>query len=296
MTKEHTLSNGLQLHEQETRAFSLIAPSEASSVLFSSPHSGRYYPEDFRKLLRVPLMDLRRVEDAYVDELIAGVTELGAGLLTANYPRSFVDLNRSENELDSRMFRDGPPTPAGERSPRVEAGLGCIPRIAASGEDIHARKLSRKEADQRLALAYAPFHAVLDDQLNAIYARHGQAVLVDCHSMPSIIGGRRVQADIVLGTRHGSSCDESLARLVEGTFVRRGYRVLRNVPYAGGYLTEKHGRPLEDRQAIQIEINRRIYMDESEVAVHAGARKFSRDFLCAAQIILDWADQKKAAP
>ena len=296
MAQEETFSDPSAVRADQRRAFTLTAPLEQSSVLFSSPHSGRYYPEHFLEMLRVPHMDLRRVEDAFVDHLFSGVGEFGAGLISAVYARSFVDLNRSEDELDSRMFRDGPPNPAGERSPRVEAGLGCIPRIAASGEDIHSRMLTRREADDRLALAYTPFHTALSNWLGRMLKLTGKAVLVDCHSMPSVVAGRKVQADIVLGTRYGSSCDESLARLIENVFVRLGYRVLRNVPYAGGYLTQKHGQPLSERHAIQIEINRRLYLDEASVEPNQGFQKLRRDLLCVAQEISLWAEQKKPRP
>ena len=283
-------------NRDEPRAFSLTPPDASTSVIFSSPHSGRYYPDAFRALLRVPIMDLRRVEDAYVDQLFSGVRDLGAGMISAVYARSFVDLNRSETELDSRMFRDGPPDAAGERSPRVEAGLGCIPRIAARGEDIHSRMLSRKEADDRLALAYTPYHTVLSERLDQLHRESGMSVLIDCHSMPSVVAGRRVQPDIVIGTRHGSSCDESLARSVEAEFLRLGYRVLRNVPYAGGFLTQKHGRPLEDRHALQIEINRRLYLDEYSVELKPGFARLRDDLNQIVGKILDWTRQKKAAP
>lgn len=247
-------------------------------------------------MIRVPFMDLRRMEDAYVDELFGGVKEMGGGFISSVYARSYVDLNRSETELDSRMFYDGPPIPPGERSPRVEAGLGCIPRISASGEEIHGRKLSRKEADERLAHAYTPYHVALSNWMDRLKRLHGFNVMVDCHSMPSVVAGRRVVPDIVIGTRHGSACDETLARRIESSFARAGYRVLRNAPYAGGYLTQKHGRPLEDRHAVQIEINRRLYLDEMAVELKPGFARLRDDLMGVAADIIDWAKQKKAAP
>lgn len=295
------LSKTGQTNQQKTRdmtppGFYISAPAETCSVIFSSPHSGRYYPVEFQAMLDVPLMDLRRVEDAFVDQLVSGVRHLSAGLISAHYARSYVDLNRSETELDSRMFCDGPPTPAGERSPRVEAGLGCIPRIAASGTDIHARKLSRQEAEDRLVHAYAPYHKALENWLDRLYRLTGKAILIDCHSMPSHALGRRIQADIVIGTLHGASCDEGLARVIEAGFVRRGYRVLRNIPYAGGFLTAKHGRPAEGRHAIQIEINRRLYLDEHTVELKPGFHRLRDDLMAIAAQILYWSEQKKAAP
>lgn len=296
MERPEPLSTACETMDGLPPAFMFHAPQPDCSVLFSSPHSGRCYPADFRSELRVPLMDLRRVEDAHVDQLIYGVRQFGAGLITANYARSYVDLNRSETEIDSRMFRNGPPTPAGERSPRVEAGLGCIPRIAASGQDIHSGMLSREEAEKRLNRAYRPYHDAIDAALADIRASHGHVVLVDCHSMPSVVAGRRIQADIVLGNRHGAASDESLVRMVEGEFTRRGYRVLRNVPYAGGYITQKHGVPLQDRHALQIEINRRLYLNESTVELKPGFYRLRDDLLAIAKKVVVWAEQKKAAP
>lgn len=280
----------------EMEPYSWVPPAGDSSVVFASPHSGRFYPSSFLDLLKVPLIDLRRVEDAYVDRLISEVDSLGIGRLEAHFARSYVDLNRAEEELDSRMFRDGPPTPAGERTPRVEAGLGCIPRIAASGEDIHARKLKRSEAENRLDLAYRPYHDRLTRELERLRQNTGLSVLVDCHSMPSQIGGRRIQADMIIGTRHGSACDESLVRVVEGCLSQLGYRTLRNQPYAGGFVTKTHGNPLEDAQAIQIEINRKLYLDESRVELLPGWTRLQRNLYRLGERVLSWAEQKKAAP
>lgn len=296
MSQLHTISVTPASLSSEIPGYRLTSPQNGCAVIFSSPHSGRYYPQDFIDLLQVPLMDLRRVEDAYVDLLVSSVPNLDAGLISAVFSRSYVDLNRSPDELDSRMFRDGPPNPAGERSPRVEAGLGCIPRIGASGKEIHSRMLSRQEADQRLDLAYRPYHDMLESWLNSIRRHTGHSVLIDCHSMPSVIGGRRIQADIILGNRHGKSCDESLTRLIENEFLKLGYRVLRNAPYAGGYLTERHGNPENNQHAIQIEINRRLYLDEDAVRQTWQFNRLKTHLTSIAARIIDWSEQKKAAP
>ena len=295
MTQVNTFPDESPSDALHKPAFVLSAPQDDCPVLFASPHSGRFYPVAFQALLRVPLLDLRRVEDAFIDQLISPVSQLGIGTLSAVFARSYVDLNRSETELDSRMFSDGAPTPAGERSPRVEAGLGCIPRIAASGQDIHQRKLSRHEAEDRLEQAYRPYHRALTNWLELITKRCGRAVLIDCHSMPSVIGGRRIRADIIIGTRHGSSCDESLARTVENHFLSLGYKVARNSPYAGGYCTQHHGRPLEDRHALQIEINRRLYMDEDAVRLKPGFYRLQSDVKALGQSVLGWAHRTRRA-
>lgn len=296
MSHLHTISVTPASLSGDIPGFRLTLPQNNCAVMFSSPHSGRYYPQDFIDLLKVPLMDLRRVEDAYVDLLFSSVAQMDAGMITAVYARSYVDLNRSPDELDSRMFRDGPPNPAGERSPRVEAGLGCIPRIAASGADIHSRMLSRKEADDRLERAYRPYHDLLTNWMATTRHRLGHSVLVDCHSMPSVIGGRRINADIILGNRHGQSCDEGLTRAVENEFSRLGYRVLRNAPYAGGYLTEQHGNPALGQHAIQIEINRKLYLDEDAVRQTWQFNKVKTHLTAVARRVVEWSAQKKAAP
>ena len=191
--------------------------------------------------LRVPLMDLRRTEDAFVDELFSSVPETGAKLVFANYSRTYVDLNRDARELDPAMFLDGPPRKVAVPTPRVEAGLGCLPRIAAGGEPIYATRLSRAEGEYRLAHVHDTYHEYVRRTLEAYRREAGIAVLIDCHSMPSKQPGRRKLADIVLGDRLGSSCDNRLTSLAERTLRDFGYTVSRNAPYAGGYTTRCYG-------------------------------------------------------
>ena len=296
MFNEETYSVTTPVSQAKRAAYFLSAPLETCSVIFSSPHSGRHYPENFKKRLNVPLLDLRRAEDAFIDQMFSPVTAMGAGLISAVYARSYLDLNRASDEIDARMFRDGPPNPSLSRTPRVEAGLGCIPRIATSGIEIHSEPLPRQEADERLTLAYTPYHAALANWLNLMKSRTGQAVLVECHSMPSVVAGRKINADVILGTRFGSSSDERLTRNIEYTLSGMGYRVLRNTPYAGGYLTQIHGNPLDNRHAIQIEINRRLYLNEDEVTLKPDFQSVQKDMMKIARTILAWSDQKKAAP
>jgi N-formylglutamate amidohydrolase len=296
MYNEETYSVTEPVSQAKRSAFHLSAPLDTCSVMFSSPHSGRHYPEAFLNQLQVPHIDLRRTEDAYIDQMFSPVIHMGAGLISAVYARSYIDLNRAPDELDSRMFQDGPPNGVEKRSPRVEAGLGCIPRIACSGKEIYAERLMRAEADRRLDLAYEPYHAALANWLKLIRSRTGHSVLIECHSMPSVVAGRRIHADVILGTRYGSACDESLARHIEQGLGNMGYNVLRNTPYAGGFLTQKHGNPLEDQHAIQIEINRRLYLNEDEVTLKSSFRAVQKDMTALARSILSWSEQKKAAP
>lgn len=238
---------------------------EAAPVIFASPHSGSLYPDDLTSKLKVPLMDLRRTEDAYVDELFAHATEVGACLISANYARSYVDLNRDARELDATMFEDGPPRQAGQPGTRVKAGLGCFPRIGAGATEIYKTRLTRAEGARRLDLVYDVYHGTLIDEVARIKQTWSEAILIDCHSMPSNHPGRRRAPDIVLGDRFGSSCTSRLTSVVERAFRAENLTVSRNAPYAGGYTTRKYGRPSRGTHVLQIEINRGLYMNEMNI-------------------------------
>ncbi len=242
----------------------------AAPILFASPHSGRHYPAPMVAALAVPLERLRRTEDAHVDTLFDGVPMLGAGLISAHYARSVVDLNREAAELDAAMFADGAPRVPGPPTQRVEAGLGCLPRAGAEGEAIYRGLLSRREGAARLDHVYDGFHARLDAELDAIAARFGMALLVDCHSMPSRPQARRPLADVVLGDRFGASCNNDVLLAAEAAFRAQGLTVTRNAPYAGGYITRRHGRPADRRHALQIELRRDLYMNEKNLDLTAG--------------------------
>jgi len=259
-------------------AFSVVSTEQDAAlggtgrlpILFASPHSGMVYPEKMVCDLQVPLMDLRRTEDAYVEDLFGDAPRFGGQLVHANYARGYVDLNRDARELDPNMFVDGPPRTVAVASPRVEAGLGCLPRVAVKGEPIYAKRLSKAEGEYRLASVHDAYHGYLRATLDGFRDTHGLAVLIDCHSMPSKQIGRRKLADIVLGDRFGSSCDNRLTSLAERTFRDMGYSVARNAPYAGGYTTRCYGRPKRGVHALQIEVNRALYMDETNVIKTAG--------------------------
>ena len=237
------------------------AMAPAAPVLFASPHSGSHYPASMQEALCVPLIDVRRTEDAFIDELFAGAPALGASLVAARYGRSVVDLNRDPHELDAAMFHDGPPRPCALPTARVEAGLGCLPRVGARGEAIYGRLLSRAEGEERLVHIHDAYHLHLTAELDTLRRAHGQALLIDCHSMPSLQPGRRTLTDIVLGDRFGSSADPRLMARIERSFRAQGFTVARNAPYAGGYTTRRYGRPRRGIHALQVEINRGLYMD-----------------------------------
>ncbi|MGD0189899.1 MAG: N-formylglutamate amidohydrolase [Rhizomicrobium sp.] len=235
---------------------------QAIPFVFASPHSGRDYPLSFVRSSRLSPLNLRRSEDAFVDELFADALDVGAPLIAVQFPRAFLDVNRGPTELDAAMF-DGPlEMPVDASSPRVTAGLGVIPRIVRDGAEIYRGKLRAREAEERLALFYHPYHAALGQLVHKTYERFGAAVLIDCHSMPSAAAA----PDIVIGDRYGLAAAPLITRCAERAFEAQGFRVARNLPYAGGYTTQLHGRPARGVHALQIEINRGLYLDEERVA------------------------------
>lgn len=252
--------------------FEVLAPAvQTLPIVVASPHSGSIYPVDFLAASRLDPVTLRRSEDCFVDELYRRVPSLGAPLIRALFPRAFVDVNREPFELDPRMFEDTLPNWVVSRSPRVTAGLGTIARVVASGCEIYRGKLRFEEAVRRITHLYRPYHEALADLVRQTRARFGYCILIDAHSMPSVcgrvgddLGGSGV--DFVIGDCHGISCDRELPAFVEGRLAGMGYSVVRNDPYPGGFTTRHYGRPTEGVHALQIEVNRALYMDEQNYA------------------------------
>lgn len=242
--------------------FVLIEPLRRTTpLIFASPHSGRRYPAELLADARVSLISLRRSEDAYVDELFAGAAAHGACVLSGTVARAYVDLNRDPAELDPEMFDERPPPSPQSNSARVQAGLGAIPRISGDGQTIYRRKLALSEAERRISSVHRPYHALLQNLVTETKEQFGCAVLIDCHSMPNNARGAHAP-DVVLGDRFGASCHPSVTALAEATLRRLGYRVARNTPFAGGHTTQSYGRPAAHVHALQIEINRALYVDE----------------------------------
>lgn len=242
--------------------FTVVGPvHKPAPFIFASPHSGSEYPLSFIAASRLDAMDLRRSEDAYVDQLFEAAPAYGATLIKVHFPRAYVDVNRAERELDPHMF-DGSiePLPS-QRTVRVAAGLGVIPRVVKEGVEIYRRRVLASEADFRLAHFYRPYHFRLAQLLNEARAQFGAAILIDCHSMPPLARGH----DIVIGDCHGEAAGAELTEFVETALKGLGFRVGRNSPYAGGYTTSLHGRPLAGFHALQLEINRGLYMDEKRI-------------------------------
>jgi N-formylglutamate amidohydrolase len=257
--------------------FVLIEPIRRTApLIFASPHSGRRYPADLIANSRVGLLSLRRTEDAYVDELFASAAAHGACVLSAAVARAYVDLNRDPAELDPDMFDERPPLPAATPSARVQAGLGAIPRISGDGQSIYRRKLAWSDGQRRISTIHRPYHAMLQNLVDETKAMFGCSVLIDCHSMPSSARGAHAP-DIVLGDRFGASCHASVTALAEATLRKLGYRVARNTPFAGGHTTQNYGRPGHRTHALQIEINRALYVDERTLERTTGYARIRAD-------------------
>jgi N-formylglutamate amidohydrolase len=281
--------------------FEIIAPAQWTvPLVFNSPHSGHVVPQAFLALSRLDPQALRQSQDCFVDELFGGCIAVGAPMLRALLSRSYIDLNREPHELDPRMFLEALPGHFNTGSPRVACGLGTLPKIVAEGQEIYRGRIPLAEALRRVETAYRPYHRALAALLNEAHQATGIVLLVDCHSMPSSAVGDRQnrserRVDVVLGDRFGSAINQELTATAENALQAAGLKVVRNRPYAGGFSTENHGRPHHGRHALQIEVNRALYMDENVQTKSAGfsGLKQALDGLCKslAQHISALADQ-----
>jgi N-formylglutamate amidohydrolase len=269
--------------------FTISRPArQTAPVVFASAHSGRVYPPDFLALSRLEPLALRRSEDSFVDELFAAAPAAGAPLIAATFPRAFCDPNRERWELDPAMFQERLPPWVNTGSARVGAGLGMIARIVASGEPIYRAKLPFAEAERRVREFWQPFHDALAALIAETKEAFGACLLIDCHSMPAsscdlrrpgLLGAVEPvpHADMVLGDAHGTTCSPRIADWFERTLRASGYAVRRNEPYAGGYISRHYGRPHEGVQALQIEIDRSLYMVEATLEPCAGFGRVQAD-------------------
>jgi N-formylglutamate amidohydrolase len=274
------------IREELTPPFEVREPHAAlSPFVFCSPHSGRVYPRHFLALSRLDATALRRSEDCYVDELFIRAAARGATLLSARFPRAYTDVNREPYELDPELFVEPVPDWANARSVRVAGGLGTIARIVSDGEEIYDAPLALGDALARIELLYKPFHAVLRSLIERAQRNFGYAVLIDCHSMPSahMATGGVQRPDFVIGDRFGTSCDLRLTKYIRAVLTDLGYEAQLNRPYAGGYITEHYGRPLRNVHAIQLEINRGLYMNEKTLEKTPRFQALERDLLLFAK-------------
>lgn len=245
--------------------YKLTMPEQVTTpVVVSSPHSGRYYPWNFMRRSVLDDRAVRTSEDAFVDRLVDAAPGLGAPLLIAEYPRAYIDLNRAVDELDPAVV-EGVRYPT--QNPRITSGLGVIPRVVANGRAIYSGKITRAEAESRITHIWKPYHSCLTGLVRDAVDTFGEAILLDFHSMPhealeSVVrpGGRR--PEVVLGDRFGAAAGSFVVDALEAAFVAAGLKVSRNAPFAGAYVAQQYGRPQQGRHAVQIEIDRSLYMDE----------------------------------
>jgi N-formylglutamate amidohydrolase len=261
--------------------FEILEPQVCRApIVFNSPHSGCVYPQAFLGAARLDITTVRRSEDCFVDELMVGVVARGHPLMRAHFPRCYVDVNREPYELDPRMFDGRLPSFANTRSMRVAGGLGTVARVVGDAQEIYDQRISVTEALQRIDGLYKPYHRTLRRVFTRLHRDFGAAMLIDCHSMPSATGARdeRPRADLVLGDRYGTSCVPIIAETIEATMREFGYVVSRNKPYAGGFITEHYGNPTAGLHAIQLEINRALYMDERRYQRTSSFTKLASQF------------------
>lgn len=249
-------------------SFQIIRPNvQTCPVVFSSPHSGRAYPQAFLDQSVLGLAAIRSSEDAFVDQLISCAPSLGAPLLLAHVPRSYIDLNRAPDEFDPALIEQ---VRQSDSNPRIASGLGVVPRVVAGGRAIYHGKIPLAEAKARVAEYWHPYHTALRQLLGETLAQFGYVILLDIHSMPSeaakMLRPHQIAADIVLGDRHGASAGGQIVAQVEAAFVAEGLRVARNSPFAGAYIAQQYGRPFVGKHVVQVEISRGLYMDESQIA------------------------------
>ena len=300
MSPDESLHDGRSAGAQDGAdavSHSVLAPAaQTVPLVFASPHSGDVYTPELLASSRLAPLTLRRSEDAFVDRLYASVPAAGAPLLKAHFPRVFIDANREPFELDPEMFGEPLPDYVNQSSPRVASGLGTIARVVANGEAIYAGPLDLAEALHRIETHYVPYHRTLQRLLDETFASFDCTLLIDCHSMPSIGGPMDAdpglkRVDFVLGDCHGTSCAPAIIALAETTLRRLGFSVRRNLPYAGGYTTRHYGRPRERRHALQIEVNRALYMNEIAIRPTAGLQRLAAQLgeLVAALAAFDFA-------
>lgn len=238
-----------------------------TAVIFASPHSGRDYAPAFLAQSALDAHSIRSSEDAYIEQLFGDAPMHGAPLLVATVPRAFIDLNRAPDELDPSVIEGIPRAP---HNPRVSSGLGVIPRVVAGGRAIYRGKLPLAEAESRIARYWHPYHRALRELIEATHTQFGEAILIDCHSMPheAIDGHSRpgsLKPDVVLGDRFGAAAGRDVMDRVESAFASAGLRVARNAPFAGAFIAQSYGRPTGRRHVVQVEIDRSLYLDEARI-------------------------------
>ncbi len=249
-------------HPSEPSAYARLGQAGARSPLvIAVPHAGRYYPPAMLAAARLPQSALETIEDRHADLLVTDAVQAGAVAIVARIARSYVDLNRGEREIDPALLGERQPPGTWLTSPKVTGGLGAIPSRIAAGGNVWARPLGAGEIEARMATAHRPYHAAIGEAMNEALAVHGIAILIDCHSMPPL-AGRGGGPGLVVGDRHGSSADSRFVAAAIDAARHEGIAVARNHPYAGGHTLDRHGAPRAGRHALQLEVDRSLYLDE----------------------------------
>jgi N-formylglutamate amidohydrolase len=262
-------------------------------LVLDSPHSGFAFPADFGS--RLDEFDLREGEDCFVDQLYLPATERGVGLVAALAPRTYVDLNRHAADIDLDLIEGG--RWPGEHVPSGKARLGkaLIWRTLDDGRDIYDRKLSVDEVQKRIETFHRPYHGAVRDRIKATHARFGRSWHINCHSMNAVSGAQgeggpgRARADFVVGDRDGTTCDAAFTELVRGVLAGMGYDVRINDPYKGVELVRAYSNPGAHRMSLQLEINKRLYMDEATRERNAGFAPLQKNLLTLLDAVLEYA-------
>lgn len=272
--------------------FSMIAPTAPSvPLVFDSPHSGLTIPQDFKPAVSDAMV--RIAADTYVEDLFKVAPEIGAPLLYAHFPRSFLDLNRSTLDVDLEMI-DGNWPHAYRESPSAKRGMGLIWRYAWGDQLMYDHKLSVAEVEARIQKYWHPYHQELVRLLDKTHAHFGRVYHVNCHSMPAIghalspDPAGTIRADIVVGDYDGVSSEPAFVDLVIKTLSGFGYSVSRNIPFKGAQLVSAYSDPSKQRHSIQIELNRKLYMDEKSREKISGYTELQDNLSKLGHIIADY--------
>ena len=287
----------MKASDDQAAAIELIRAERPTPLVYAVPHAGREMPGGATAQMQANIATVRSLEAPLVDQLVAGADALGAAMLVNRTARAFLDVNRDPGEIDGRLVGDG----AWRETPRTKAGLGVVPRLGGDGKPLWRGRLALEDVRSRIAALHGPYHAQLAELMVAARDRFGFAVLVDWHSMPSVAaeaerrrGG--LKPDIVIGDRHGQSAAAAYSGTVRAAFEARGRRVVMNRPFAGGYTTQLWARPEDGFHALQIEIDRGLYLDETTLDVGPGFEALRADVEAVGRAVVARLESKKAAP
>lgn len=287
----------MKARDDQGPAFELIPAARPSPLVYAVAHAGLQLPEGVEDQIQANVATVRSLEDPLVDQLIAGADQFGVAVLINRTARAFIDVNRDPEEIDGRLVEGG----SWRETPRTKAGLGVVPRLGGDGKTLYRGRLGLEDVRGRIEMVHAPYHAALAQLMLSARAAFGFAVLVDWHSMPSVAaeaerrrGG--LKPDIVLGDRHGQSADAEVSGTLRAAFEGRGRRVVMNRPFAGGHTTQCWARPKSGFHAIQVEIDRGLYLDEATLEPGAQFEALRADIAVVGQALAARFKSKKAAP